>query len=111
MVVQTKPPVVIEDWPVKKAHPSIDVWRNTQRKQLFGRYLDGESACALGVLWLSDILNFEAWALGVHDCPICFKRRSNGVAMVIHWNDEHCLTFTEIADLAEQYPEMVFEDA
>ena len=114
---------------------AIRVWRAAKVPQWIGDYINNETGarCAIGLLvgeeastdliacdWidahLSDVWGIPApgeYAARLALCPLgeCRQRtETTGLMMVAHWNDAHELTFAQIADLAEQHPELVFVD-
>lgn len=107
---------------------AIAVWRTPGTKQARGHLIDDRNGtrCALGKLcgeaartgteandWLVSE-GYKRYGIETHPdilrrCPWCSDAlRPFGAAMIIHWNDDHELTFDQIADLAEQHPELVF---
>ena len=111
---------------------AIRVWRAAETPQCQDILIDDTTGarCALGLLtgeeastdiqasdWL-DRHQVAVWGIGdsgtgdtsLQRCPLCPDHCITGGQMVAHWNDDHHLTFAQIADLAEQHPSLVFVD-
>ena len=117
---------------------AIRIWRTTTTPQIFGNLLSDEGVCALGALiaayaemaghrWPASLhvekATFDSCQdfFGMHNqmdgwqlasCPIgsCLGEEETGEFMIYHMNDDHQLSFSEIADIAEQHPELLFTD-
>jgi len=107
----------IETWPIKE-YDAVRIWRQATTQQAFGRLYNKSSGarCAIGLLGGHYYIATEKFGIPDDDgevarCPTCGKKRPIGVNMVTHWNDVHEYTFQQIADLAEAYPHLVFNDA
>lgn len=107
---------------------AIAIWRKATVPQTLGLFIahDG-SRCAIGVL-AGEEANDQPQAAALLDdgeflrehyniggdetlvCPLdgCEDALYGGAEVVEHWNDTHHLAFSEIADMAEKYPQAVF---
>jgi hypothetical protein len=131
MILQTQtPPTKLQEpivqYPLLPAPDPVRWLRETTRRQVSGRYLDGYGGyCALGVLYdvvlgppsdgeYSGILvDRGSKLLGLRgsevDCPACGLDQSGGAELIIHLNDKDELSFAQIANVMEADRELFFE--
>lgn len=109
----------------------IPIWRKTTIGQTKHKLIETTSGyrCALGVLlgeqastklqaskfpnrWWREHYNICDYydTFSYKKCPYCIEELSSGISMIVHWNDSHSMTFSEIADATEKYSELVFGD-
>lgn len=89
---------------------AIRIWRTTTKRQTRGRFHSkhNHAHCAVGLLaWEKIAPGFHS-PNGQRECPVCGSKILRGAGMVFHWNDDHKLSFKQIADLAEQHKDLVF---
>ena len=117
--VEIQQPIVA--YPIKPrlspwAQRAIELWRTTTARQTRGSMSAGESWCALGLLnehRFTDSFRFDDLRDGIEtQCSVggCGFVGHCGTDLIIHWNDDHCLSFKQIAALAEAQSEIFTDD-
>lgn len=121
-----QPPIVIEG-PTKERE-AVKIWRTATEPRIIDTFHTRDGYCAVGLLLhridVDSLGSVSAMFVALRDyfkiievydraerCPVCHKGDYSGAAsMLYHWNDEHAQSFSDVADLAEQYPELIFDD-